>query len=299
MRLVIALGGNALLRSDEAPQLEVLRSNVDRAAAGLVDLLAANEVVVTHGNGPQVGLLAEQMEADHDVRPYPLDVLDAETEGLIGYLVEAALAEVSGRRVATLLSRVRVADDDPAFAAPSKPIGPVYEAAEGAALARERGWKMAADHRGVRRVVASPEPLDLTGSEAVALLLEHGYVVVCAGGGGIPFARRPDGTTRGVEAVVDKDLTAALLAVELDADRLVLLTDVDAVYEGWATPNPTPIRSACVSELRAREFHAGTMGPKVEAACRFAAATGRPAFIGALGEAAAVAAGRNGTAVEP
>jgi carbamate kinase len=298
VRVVIALGGNALLRRGESLDAEVQQRNVRRAADAVADVARAHQVVVTHGNGPQVGLLALQSAALAGARPWPLDVLGAETEGMIGYLVELELRNrLPGRAVATLLTQVEVAAGDPAFARPSKPIGPVYTRAEAERLAAERGWRVAPDGPGFRRVVASPEPLRLVELESIRLLLEAGTLVVCAGGGGIPVVSDASMCHRGVEAVVDKDLAAALLAAELGCDALLMLTDVDAVYEGWRTPEARPLRAAAPGALRARAFEPGTMGPKVEAACRFAERTAGFAAIGRLEDAAALLAGAAGTRV--
>jgi len=296
VRVVVALGGNALLRRGEPLEPAVQRRNARRAAAAVAAVAREHAVVVTHGNGPQVGLLALQAAALGGGEPWPLDVLGAESEGMIGYQLELELRNVLCERpIATLLTQVEVDADDPAFAAPSKPIGPVYERAQGEQLAAAGGWRLAPDGGGVRRVVASPEPRRIVELEPIRLLVEAGVLVVCVGGGGVPVAAR-DGGHRGVEAVVDKDLAAALLATQLDCDALLLLTDVDAVYDGWGTPAAAPLRAAAPAELRARRFEAGTMGPKVEAACRFAEAGG-VAGIGQLEDAAAILAGRAGTRV--
>jgi carbamate kinase len=297
VRVVAALGGNALLRRGEPAEAEVQRRHVEDAAAALAPLAAAHELVVTHGNGPQVGLLALQAEAYAAVRPYPLDVLGAESEGMVGYLLDQALGNrLEGRRVATLLTQVVVAADDPAFAHPSKPIGPLYEREEAERLAAERGFAIAADGLRWRRVVASPEPLEIVEAEAIRLLVEAGVTVVCVGGGGVPVAAAPDGTLHGVEAVVDKDLAAALLARRLDADALLLLTDVEAIELGWGTAEARPLRRATAAELRALDLAAGSMGPKAEAAARFAE-TGGIAAIASLDAAAAALAGEAGTLV--
>jgi carbamate kinase len=297
VRVVAALGGNALLRRGEPAEAEVQRRHVEDAAAALAPLAAAHELVVTHGNGPQVGLLALQAEAYAAVRPYPLDVLGAESEGMVGYLLDQALGNrLERRRVATLLTQVVVAADDPAFAHPSKPIGPLYEREEAERLAAERGFAIAADGLRWRRVVASPEPLEIVEAEAIRLLVEAGVTVVCVGGGGVPVAAAPDGTLHGVEAVVDKDLAAALLARRLDADALLLLTDVEAIELGWGTAEARPLRRATAAELRALDLAAGSMGPKAEAAARFAE-TGGIAAIASLDAAAAALAGEAGTLV--
>lgn len=298
MRVVLALGGNALLRRGQPADAAAQRANVAVAAGAIAAVAAAgHEVVVTHGNGPQVGLLALQAAAYTDVAPYPLDVLGAESEGMIGYLLEQGLYGAGMRApIATLLTQVVVDRDDPAFAAPSKPIGPVYERDQGVRLATERGWAVAPDGDGVRRVVASPEPQAILELDTIRLLVASGAVVICAGGGGIPVTVGAHGVA-GVEAVVDKDLSAALLAEGLGADALVLLTDVDAVIEGYGTPDARPLRDLDVAAARALDLAAGSMGPKVEAACRFAERTGRLAAIGAMEAAAALVAGAAGTRI--
>lgn len=300
MRIVVALGGNALLRRGEPMEAEIQRRRVREAAGLLAELAREHALVITHGNGPQVGLLALQAEAYQGVTPYPLDVLGAESEGMIGYLIEQELRScLPGRAVATLLTQVEVDAADPAFQAPTKPIGPVYAEEEAQRLAAERGWSMARDDGRFRRVVASPDPRRILELDTIRLLVDAGVIVVCAGGGGIPVAVTPAGAIRGVEAVVDKDLSAALLAAGVGADMLVMLTDVDAVWDGWRTPEARPLREVTPRALRARSFPAGSMGPKVLAACRFVEATGRVAAIGALEQAAAIARGEAGTIVRP
>ena len=300
MRIVVALGGNALLRRGEPADADTQRSNVAVAATAVAELVrSGHHVVVTHGNGPQVGLLAVQAAASRDVAPYPLDVLGAETEGMIGYLIDQELANRLPRRhVATLLTQVVVDARDPAFARPTKPVGPVYEPAEGDVVAKERGWTIGPDGAGVRRVVASPIPQRIVELDTIRLLLGHGVVVVCVGGGGIPVIERADGALVGVEAVVDKDRAAALLAMDIDADLLLMLTDVDAVYEAWGTPFSAPIRRGGVDAFRRGDYDKGSMGPKVEAACSFVTATGHPAAIGRLVDAVDVVAGRAGTTID-
>lgn len=299
MRIVAALGGNALLRRDEPLEVDVQRRNIARAAAALVPLAHDHELVVTHGNGPQVGLLALQAGAYDGVAPYPLDVLGAESEGMIGYLLQQELRNaLPGRDVATLLTQVVVSETDPAFARPTKPIGPMYDENEARRLAEERGcWAIAPDGAGWRRVVASPEPLEIIELETVRILVDAEVLVVCAGGGGIPVVVDPRGGLRGVEAVIDKDLAAALLAEMIGADVLLLLTDVAAAFRGFGTDRAEPIRDATTDLLRRERFAEGSMGPKVEAACRFAERTGRRAAIGALEDAALIAAGSAGTQV--
>lgn len=298
MRVVIALGGNALLRRGEPAEPEVQRRNVARAAAAVAQVARDHQVVLTHGNGPQVGLLALQAEACRDTAPFPLDVLDAESEGMIGYLIEQELRNhLPGRQVATLLTQIQVDAADAAFGHPTKPIGPLYGEAEARRLAQARGWTVALDGAGWRRVVPSPEPQRILEIDTLRLLVEAGALVVCAGGGGIPVVVTAAGQIRGMEAVIDKDLAAALLARELNADALLLLTDVEAVFDGWGTPAARPIRVATPRELRQRRFAPGSMAPKVEAACRFVEAGGQFAAIGRLEDARAVLAGTAGTRV--
>jgi carbamate kinase len=299
MLVVVALGGNALLRRGESADVVTQRANIATAVESIAELAADHDVVVTHGNGPQVGLLALQGEAYRDVAPYPLDVLGAETEGMIGYLLDQALVNrLEGRRqVATLLTQVIVDQDDPAFARPEKFIGPVYDDATAHYLASERGWTVAGDGREWRRVVASPEPRGIVELATIRLLVDMRVIVVCAGGGGIPVTIGREGWLRGVEAVVDKDRAAALLAEGLSADALLMLTDVAEVEEGFGTPEARVLRDVRVDELRELTFVPGSMGPKVEAACRFAERTGGLAGIGALDDAAAILRGERGTRI--
>jgi carbamate kinase len=298
MRILVALGGNALLRRGEPADADTQRRNVEEAAAGLAGLAAEHEVVITHGNGPQVGLLALQSESYRSVTPYPLDVLGAESEGMVGHLLELALRNrLPEREIVTVLTETVVDPDDPAFEEPSKPIGPVYSAAEATHLQVERGWVMGRDGDRRRRLVPSPEPRAISELRSLRLLVDAGAMVICAGGGGIPVTVGADGRLRGVEAVVDKDLTAALLARRLDADLLLMLTDVDAVHLEWGRTGDHPLRGAAVDQLRAMTFASGSMGPKVEAACRFVEATGRNAAIGALADASAIVRGDAGTMV--
>ena len=301
MKLVVALGGNALLRRDQAPTADNQLDNIRRAAVQLARVAAAHEeLVITHGNGPQVGLLALQAAAYTAAPGYPLDVLGAQTDGMIGYLLEQELANLlpASRTVATLLTRVEVDPHDPAFEHPSKPIGPVYARADAERIAAERQWTMAPEGQGHRRVVASPQPLRVLGLEPIRWLLARGALVIAAGGGGIPVARGADGTRlHGVEAVIDKDLCSGLLARDLQADVLVIATDVDAVYVDWGQPGQRALRKVTPAEIRRHNFPAGSMGPKVEAACRFAQATGRRAVIGSLDQIEAMLAGEAGTEI--
>lgn len=301
MRVVIALGGNALLERGEAPDSDIQETHVVSAVTALAPLARRHQLFITHGNGPQVGVLALESARDPALsRPYPFDVLGAQTQGMIGYwLVQALHGAVPGRPAGCLICRTVVRADDPAFAHPTKFVGPVYDEAQARQLAAERGWDVRQDGTAWRRVVPSPDPVELAEMDMIKALASTGVIVVCAGGGGIPVVRDDGGALRGVEAVVDKDLTAALLASDLAADALVILTDVDAVEDGYGTPQARPIHRATPQELRARPFPAGSMGPKVDAACRFVEATGGMAAIGRLDDAESLLDGKAGTIVAP
>jgi carbamate kinase len=299
VRIVAALGGNALLERGEPPESGIQEAHVIKAVSALAPLAEGNDLVITHGNGPQVGMLA--LESAHDPaisRPYPFDVLGAQTQGMIGYWLIQALQNALPRRpVACLVSRTLVGRDDPAFGQPSKFVGPVYDEPRARALAAAHGWEIRRDGARWRRVVPSPEPAELLDLPAIRTLLGTRAIVICAGGGGIPVVADGAGGTHGVEAVVDKDQTASLQARQLDADALLLLTDVAAVMDGYGTPQARPIRRATPAELRARVFPAGSMGPKADAVCRFVEATGKPAAIGRLGDAQALLAQQAGTVI--
>jgi carbamate kinase len=304
MRVVAALGGNALLRRGQELSAENQRVNARTACKALAPVALEHELVLSHGNGPQVGLLALQGSAYKDVETYPLDVLDAETQGMIGYIVEQELGNELPfeKHLATLLTMIEVDADDPAFANPTKPIGPVYDAAEARRLEAEKGWTFKADGDKMRRVVPSPQPKRIFELEAIRALLERGCVVICAGGGGIPTTYSSDAAPAGrrldgVEAVIDKDLASALLAIDLDADVLAIITDVDAVYDEWGTPEQRAIRRATPESLGTAEFAEGSMGPKVRAACQFVERTGKTAAIGSIEDAAALVRGEAGTIV--
>lgn len=299
MRIVAALGGNALLERGEKPDSDIAERHVRQAVAALAPLARAHDLVITHGNGPQVGMLALESERDPALsHPYPLDVLGAQTQGMIGYWIVRALHDaVPDRPAGCLICQTVVDPDDPAFASPTKFVGPVYDSDEARDLAARRGWVVRPDGAAWRRVVPSPEPADLLELPLIRILLNSGAIVVCAGGGGIPVITGQPGGLRGVEAVVDKDLTAALLGRLIQADALLLLTDVEAVIEDFGAPGARPIRHATTAELRARSFPSGSMGPKVEAACRFAESTGRVAAIGSLRNAGALLDGEAGTIV--
>lgn len=300
MRRVIALGGNALLRRGEVASADNQRRTMAAAAAGLARACDGHEVALVHGNGPQIGLLALTADAYEAVPAYPLDVLGAESQGMIGYVIAQELRNaLPAREVAVLLTQTLVDLADPAFHRPTKPIGPVYPTATATALRAARGWAFAPDGASLRRVVASPEPLDIVETPTIARLVAAGVITVCAGGGGVPVARAPDGVLRGVEAVIDKDLAAALLAARLEAHELLILTDVDAVYLDWGAPRARPVRSGRAEDFARQSFAEGSMGPKVRAACRFVRQTGRPAFIGALEDIDGLLAGASGTRITP
>jgi carbamate kinase len=290
MRVLAALGGNALLRRGQALTAENQRDNVRAAAGALAALVrAGHDLIVTHGNGPQVGLLALQGEAFKPEEMYPLDVMGAETEGMIGYLIEQELENALGhdRPVATLLTQVLVDAGDPAFDAPTKFIGPVYDKDQAESMAQARGWQIAQDGDKWRRVVASPAPQDIPDLNVIRLLIDAGAIVICAGGGGIPVVRRKDGSLIGVEAVVDKDAASALLADRLDLDAILLLTDVNGIQRDFGTENAERIAQLTPEQARALDLPAGSMKPKAEAAARFAAGrAGRIAGIGRLSDAA-------------
>lgn len=291
LRVVAALGGNALTRCGEAVSSEALA-----IAARTLAPLASGQLVVTHGNGPQVGLLARETLHTGDRAP-ALDVLDAESEGWLGYLIEQALEEaLPGRELATVLTRVEVDADDPAFANPTKPIGPTYTAAEAGALRAQRGWQFADTSKGLRRVVPSPRPVHIRELTAIRLLIGQGVVTVCAGGGGIPVTKDASGILRGVEAVIDKDACSALLAEALEADALLLLTDVEGIYADWPTCERL-FADVSARELDKLQLEAGSMGPKAAAACQFVRRTGGMAAIGTLASASRLLTGDAGTRI--
>jgi len=296
MRVVIALGGNALLRRGEPLDAAVQRANVKLAAEAIAEVAKDHEVILTHGNGPQVGLLALQNEACPEVVGYPLDVLDAETEGMVGYLLEQELGRhLDRKRLAAILTQVVVDRHDPAFADPTKFVGPVYGEREASLLVRERGWVIKPDGRDWRRVVPSPQPHQIVEIDTIRLLVDSGVTVICSGGGGIPVLHDGEGGLIGVEAVIDKDLSASLLASELRADALLLLTDVDGVYEDWGTPVQRRIEVSTIADLRSLDAPAGSMAPKIEGICRFVEHGGALGGIGSLDDAAEILAGRAGT----
>ena len=301
MKVVVALGGNALLKRGEPMTADAQRANVRVAAESLARIAGEHQLVVSHGNGPQVGLLALEAAAYEEVEAYPFDILGAETQGMIGYLVEQELGNFLPFEVplATILTMVEVDPDDPAFTNPTKFVGPIYEREQAEALAAENGWTVKADGDHWRRVVPSPKPKRIFEIRPMRWLVERGVVVICAGGGGIPTMYAPGEDRRlvGVEAVIDKDFATSLLSRELDADLFVMATDVDGVYVDWGTPNQRRLDRVTPDELRAIPFPAGSMGPKVDAATEFVDATGKRAVIGSLEQLDAMVAGTAGTNV--
>ena len=299
MRIVVALGGNALLRRGEPMTADNQRANIRIATEQIAKIHAGNELVIAHGNGPQVGLLSLQAAAYTSVAPYPLDVLGAETEGMIGYIIEQELGNLLDFEVpfATLLTQVEVDAKDPAFQNPTKPIGPVYSKAEAEQLAAEKGWTIAPDGDKYRRVVASPRPKRIFEIRPIQWLLEKGSIVICAGGGGIPTMYDEDGKLKGIEAVIDKDLCSSLLATQLEADMLVIATDVNAAYIDYGKPTQKAIGHAHPDAMEALGFAAGSMGPKVQAASDFARNTGKVAVISSLENIEDIVKGTAGTRV--
>jgi carbamate kinase len=302
MRVVIALGGNALLKRGEPMTAGNQRANVKIAADALARVAGKHQLVVSHGNGPQVGLLALQADAYRDVEAYPLDILGAETQGMIGYMLEQELGNRLPFEVplATVLTMVEVDPADPAFADPTKFVGPIYDEQTAKSLAQEKGWTVKPDGASWRRVVPSPKPKRIFELRPTRWLLDHGAVVICAGGGGIPTMYAPNQERQlvGVEAVIDKDLATSLLARELEADLFVMATDVDGVYEDFGKPTQRRIESITPDQLAAKEFAAGSMGPKVSAAAEFAKATGKRAAIGSLEQIDGLVDGTAGTHIK-
>lgn len=299
MKIVIALGGNALLKRGEPMTAENQRENVKTACAQIARVYDGNQLIITHGNGPQVGLLALQNNAYKEVPMYPLDVLGAETAGMIGYMIQQELSNTvpGSASIATVLTQIQVDPKDPAFQKPSKPVGPVYSKEEADKIAAEKGWIMAPDNDKYRRVVASPKPVNIFGLEPLKTLIDNKYIVVCGGGGGIPTWVDDKGKQHGAEAVIDKDLATALLATLIDADLFVIATDVDGAYLDWGKPEQKRIALAAPDVALAFGFASGSMGPKIEAAANFAKATGKDAVIGALADIEQIVAGKAGTRI--
>ncbi len=300
MRIVVALGGNALLERGAPMTAAAQRRSIATACKSLAPAVLEHELVISHGNGPQVGLLALQAAASDD-SAFPLDVLDAQTEGMIGYVIEQELGNLlpADRAVATIVTMVEVDPHDPAFSNPTKFVGPVYEDKVRANdVGRVRGWIMKPDGDGWRRVVPSPLPGRIVELQSIEWLIKHGAVVICAGGGGIPCVRDPDtDTLSGVEAVIDKDRTSAVLAEQVVADELIIATDVAGLFLDWGRPEQRLIASTRPADLADVSFAAGSMGPKVAAAVQFSRRTGRPARIGALDDLTKLIAGHAGTRI--
>lgn len=297
--VVIALGGNALLRRGEPLEADIQRRNVLLASRQIAELTKDWNVVLVHGNGPQVGLLALQNSAYPQVAPYPLDVLGAESQGMIGYLLVQELKNcLPEQQVSALLTQVEVDPDDSAFGNPSKYIGPVYDQETALALSLDKGWTIKPDGKYFRRVVPSPKPLNIIETAAINALIAQGHLVVCAGGGGIPVLRQ-EGKLQGIEAVIDKDLSAAFLAEQINADALLILTDADAVYLDWGTQQQRALSKVTPNDLADITFDAGSMGPKVSAASHFVRSRHGIAGIGALQDATRILTGEQGTLITP
>ena len=295
-KLVIALGGNALLQRGEILSAENQQKSIQLFSKMVAQLARDYQLVIVHGNGPQVGLLALQNAAYQDAPAWPLDILVAESQGMIGFAIAQELTASSSGPVTTLMTRVEVDPNDPAFASPGKYIGPVYPPEQQAELQARYGWQMEADGQYIRRVVASPTPLKIIDSEAIRTLMDEGHLVICCGGGGIPVIAKGGGY-QGTEAVIDKDLTAAVLAKAISADHLLILTDADAVYENWGTPQARALRHVTPAELAPFAAPDGAMGPKAAAVIQFVTQTGNAAFIGALKDAPEILAGQKGTCI--
>jgi len=295
--LVVALGGNALLKRGEPLEADIQRKNIDLAAKTIAGLTHNWRVVLVHGNGPQVGLLALQNSAYENVTPYPLDILGAESQGMIGYMLQQSLKnQLPQREVSVLLTQVEVDAADPAFANPTKYIGPVYDQAQADALSAEKGWRFKADGTYFRRVVPSPQPKRIVESDAINALISRDHLVICNGGGGVPVVEKADGY-HGIEAVIDKDLSAALLARQIEADALLILTDADAVYVDWGMPGQRPLAQVTPALLDEMTFDAGSMGQKVAACSRFVRECNGIAGLGAMADGPAILAGDKGTLI--
>ena len=303
MRIIVALGGNALLKRGEPMNAEVQRKNVRLAAKALFPLAEKHELIISHGNGPQVGLLSLQAASYKDVEAYPLDVLGAQTEGMIGYMIEQELGNLLPfeKPLASILTMVEVDPEDPAFQNPTKFIGPVYPEDEAKKLAVEKGWSIKQDGDKWRRVVPSPLPKRIFQIRPVRWLLEKGAVVICTGGGGIPtmYEKGADRKLRGAEVVIDKDLASAMLGKELNADLFIMATDADAVYTNWGKPDAKPLDRITYNDIKDLSFPAGSMGPKITAACWFAQITGKRSAIGMLEDIEKIVEGKAGTTVRP
>jgi carbamate kinase len=299
MKILMALGGNALLQRGQPLEADVQMKNVVRAAKVIREISKHHQIVLCHGNGPQVGLLSLMSNVYKDVTPYPLDVLVAETQGMIGYMLQNALYNEGITNVVTLLTQVKVDSNDPAFETPTKPIGPVYDKDTALRLAKEKGWEIAPDGKYYRRIVASPAPIDIVEFKAAMKLIDAGYLVIFCGGGGIPVAEdAKTGFLVGKEAVIDKDRASALAAIELKMDFFLILTDIDAIYLDWGTKHQKAIKAISPTELKRLNFAKGSMGPKVEAACEFVLKTNKTAVIGDLFQGEGLLNGTSGTLIK-
>ncbi|NUT41149.1 MAG: carbamate kinase [Thermoactinospora sp.] len=301
MRVLVALGGNALLQRGDTPDADIQIANVQKAVKTLAQIAEKHELIITHGNGPQVGVLALQSAGDPNLtRPYPFDTLGAETQGMIGYwMLQALQNALPGRQVLSIITQTLVSAVDPAFENPTKFVGPVYDRTEAEKLAKENGWTVKPDGQYWRRVVPSPKPQRVVETRLIRKLVREGVTVVCAGGGGVPVIRDENGRLSGVEAVIDKDLTGSMLAEVLECDAFLILTDVPRVMRDFGTPSQTEIGHTTPHELRSIDFPAGSMGPKVEAVCRFVETTGDMAAIGKLDQAMDILEGEAGTIITP
>ncbi len=301
MRIVIALGGNALLKRGEPMTAKNQRANVRLAAQAIAPLAEDHELIISHGNGPQVGLLALQASEYGRDDDFPLDVLGAETEGMIGYMIEQELGNILPfeQPLASILTMVEVDKNDPAFQKPTKPIGPGYSQAEAEQLIARKNWVMKPEGDKWRRVVPSPVPKRIFQLRPIKWLLDQGTIVICTGGGGIPTVYDEYGKLHGAEVVIDKDYTAALLAKELKADMYLMATDADAIYLNWGTSKAEALKKVTYNDLKEYDFPSGSMGPKVISACWFAEKTGKKAVIGSLTNLKDMVAEKSGTIISP
>lgn len=298
MKVVIALGGNALLRRGERADADVQMENVRIAAKAVADIAKEHNVVLTHGNGPQVGLLALQADAYKDVKPYPFDVLGAESQGMIGYMVAQCVGNnLPDRQVVNIITQTEVDPNDPAYTDPRKFVGPVYDKETAEKLAAERGWTIAADGKYFRRVVPSPQPQKIVEIDTIRQLVDAGAMVIASGGGGIPVIRNAEGKLEGSEAVIDKDMSASIMADELDADALLILTDAPSIALNWGTPEQSEIKEVSPEKLQEYNFAKGSMGPKVDAVCRFAQTGKGFGAVGRLEDALDILNGKAGTII--
>jgi carbamate kinase len=299
MRILIALGGNALLRRGEALTAKNQITNIKSAAAQIAEIAQGNELIITHGNGPQVGLLALQNSAYEAVEPYPLDILDAESQGMIGYLLEQEINNFlkDDRNIVTLLTRVQVSSKDPAFMRPTKPIGPLYSKAEADYLSQNKKWAFCIEADKYRRVVPSPLPEKILITDSILHLISCNSIIIAAGGGGIPVILK-NNKYEGVEGVIDKDLTSSLLAEQVAADLFIIATDVDAIYLDWQKPTQYPIQTISPEGLKKIHFAEGSMAPKVKAACRFVEITKKPAIVGSLDHIQDLLNAKSGTLIK-